>query len=129
MPKVLTYTPEWLSRPNPGFQLFNTPGPRQALAQPGRRGSTQHENLNNGGVEYVGPNKIIARRGTEIFVVVAGKFIRWSDLSTLKTQYEELQATLSKNPRGNRYQIETDDETKGPEDLSYRVQTLITTHR
>ena len=109
MPKVLAYTPEWLSRNNPGFQVFNNPQPRQAQAQA--------NDITN---DYVGPNRSIARRGAEIFTVV-GKQIRWADLSILKENFEEQRATPTKAPKstgsGTNLQIEKD----APEDGSYRV--------
>ena len=105
MPKVLAYTPEWLSRNHPGFQVFNNPQPAQA---------------NDSTNDYVGPNKTIARRGAEIFTVV-GKHIRWADLSILKESFEEQKATPTKAPKsmgsGTNLQIGKD----GPEDGSYRV--------
>ncbi|KAL5118736.1 hypothetical protein ACEQ8H_003413 [Pleosporales sp. CAS-2024a] len=70
MPKVLSYTPPWLARPSPGYQLF---APKQAngsaLIPPKKKD--------------FGPRKTIATRGSEVFVAV-GHEIRWADLVNLK---------------------------------------------
>ena len=113
MPKTISYTPSWLSRPSPGFQLFSTPKSEHSSAQHTRRGFDY--------TEYNGPNKTIARRGTEVFVV-AGKHIRWSDLSILKAEDEELQATPSKKPKASAEEEKVVNEEDGPEDGSYRVR-------
>jgi nucleoporin NUP82 len=79
MPKVLGYTPDWLSRPNPGYHLF---APRQA---------------NGNGVaanrQEPGPRKTIATRGSEVFVAV-GNEIRWADLVNLKEGMQPAYRTL-----------------------------------
>ena len=124
MPKVLAYTPEWLSRNNPGFQVFNNAQPRQAQAQAKRRDSIQPENDGDGNKDYVGPNKTIARRGAEIFTVV-GKHIRWADLSMLKESFEEQKATPTKAPKSTGLRTDTQVEKDGPEDGSYRVCTCF----
>ncbi|KAF1919451.1 hypothetical protein BDU57DRAFT_443725 [Ampelomyces quisqualis] len=78
MPKVLSYTPDWLSRPNPGFQLF---APKQANGVPTRK------------KKDFGPRKTIATRGSELFVAV-GHEIRWADLVNLKEGTEPAYRTL-----------------------------------
>lgn len=120
MPKVLAYTPEWLSRNNPGFQLFNNAQPTQAQAQARQRSPVQAEDGRGSNSDYVGPNKTIARRGAEIFTVV-GKHIRWADLSMLKENFEEQKATPSKAPKSTGPRSDTQVEKDGPEDGSYRV--------
>ncbi|KAF1840152.1 uncharacterized protein K460DRAFT_297081 [Cucurbitaria berberidis CBS 394.84] len=79
MPKVLSYTPDWLSRPNPGYQLF---APKQT---------------NGNGVAAkkrdFGPRKTLATRGSEVFVAV-GNEIRWADLVNLKEGTEPAYRTL-----------------------------------
>lgn len=62
----------------------------------------------------------MARRGTEIFVVV-GKYIRWTDLVSLKDDYEEQSQTRSKKPISTSDGIKSRNEDDGPEDGSYRV--------
>lgn len=89
MPRVISYTPSWLSRPNPGFQLFSsTPS---TLSPARTKGRSPHHPINtraDGTRSVEGPRKVIARRGTEIFVV-ADNQIRWSDLCMLKNDWEE----------------------------------------
>ena len=113
MPKIISHTPSWLSRPSAGFQLFNTPKSAHS--------STQHTRKSSDLTEFNGPNKTIARRGTEVFVV-AGKHIRWSDLSVLKAEHEELEATPSKKPKASAEEQRVVNEDEGPEDGSYRVR-------
>lgn len=118
MPKVISYTPAWLDRPCPGFQLFNT----GAQAEDAKKrviasGSTTYE--------YVGPNRTIARRDTEVFVAV-GRQIRWADLPSLKDQWQNLQETPSKKPKGKGTEIAdlSAEEDAAPKDGSYRVSTI-----
>lgn len=96
MPRVLSYTPSWLSRPSPGFDLF---------AQSQAKNKTKARPLNGNGSSPVvpGPRRTIARRGTEIFVVV-GNEIRWSDLVLLKEKGasdEDLRRSRSSRRRGS----------------------------
>ena len=117
MPKILSYTPSWLSRPNPGFQVFN--GPQSSYV--GRYHTDKRGDSGAKIEEFDGPNRTIAHRGAEIFVVV-GAQIRWADLSLLKEGFEQLEATPSKGPRaGNGHTEERED---GPDDGSYRVRQL-----
>ena len=117
MPKVLSYTPAWLSRPSPGFQLVNT----APLVQESRFGKGIDQSDQD---EYVGPNRTIARRNTQIFLVV-GKQIRWADLPSLKDHWQALQETPSKLPKtklkrnGSHGQPQSEETV--PENGSYRV--------
>ncbi|KAL8692910.1 MAG: hypothetical protein Q9218_002168 [Villophora microphyllina] len=94
MPRVLSYTPPWLSRPSPGFDLFAS---TKNLSSPNTpRSSRTQANGIKRGEEYLGPQRTIARRGTEVFVVVDNQ-IRWSDLSLLKDDFESLRKQESKH--------------------------------
>ncbi|KAF2104200.1 hypothetical protein NA57DRAFT_30977 [Rhizodiscina lignyota] len=74
MPRALSYTPSWLSRPSPGFDVFS--------------GRSETKPANGNGIQgLTGPLKTIARRGTEVFVA-NGKEIRWTDLVLLKENDE-----------------------------------------
>ncbi|KAJ4991452.1 nuclear pore complex protein an-nup82 [Stagonosporopsis vannaccii] len=79
MPKVLSYTPEWLSRPSPGYHLF---APKQSN---GNGAAAKKKDF--------GPRKTIATRGSEIFVAV-GHEIRWADLVNLKEGVSPAYRTL-----------------------------------
>ncbi|KAH7392344.1 hypothetical protein DE146DRAFT_679755 [Phaeosphaeria sp. MPI-PUGE-AT-0046c] len=79
MPKVLSYTPDWLARPSPGYQLF-APKHTNGNAAPAKR--KDH-----------GPRKTMATRGSEIFVAV-GHEIRWADVVNLKDGAEPAYRTL-----------------------------------
>ncbi|CAO2652111.1 Nn.00g003940.m01.CDS01 [Neocucurbitaria sp. VM-36] len=79
MPKVLSYTPDWLSRPNPGYHLFS---PKQSNGN----GAAARK-------RDAGPRKTIATRGSEIFVA-AGNELRWADLVNLKEGTEPAYRTL-----------------------------------
>lgn len=78
MPKVISYTPDWLSGNSPAQGIFSPTesqrGSLQALSEAAKRKSRS------------GPRRVIARRGTEIFVAV-GKEIRWGDLVQLKEDF------------------------------------------
>ncbi|KAL1644016.1 hypothetical protein SLS61_009044 [Didymella pomorum] len=79
MPKVLSYTPEWLSRPSPGYHLF---APKQSN---GNGAAARKKDF--------GPRKTIATRGSEVFVAV-GHEIRWADLVNLKEGLSPAYRTL-----------------------------------
>lgn len=86
MPKVVGYTPPWLSKPSAGATIFSDPEP-QSPVSPSKRtsyfGSAKTAPTSGGR-----PNRLIASRGTEIFTVVGNK-IRWADLSQVKDEWEE----------------------------------------
>jgi hypothetical protein len=88
MPKVISYTPAWLSKPNPGHEIFTA-----------KATSTQNSSVNGSSssskrTAKPGPRRTIARRGTEVFIAV-GKEIRWADLVYLKEAWEDKQARKS----------------------------------
>ncbi|KAL5335927.1 hypothetical protein BJX70DRAFT_304992 [Aspergillus crustosus] len=86
MPKVISYTPPWLSRPSPGASLFSS----SASKEPGSLKSTKR-------VDYVGPSRTLARRGTEVFTVVDNQ-IRWSSLTRLKDDWQQRQRSKGQKP-------------------------------
>ncbi|KAF1937991.1 hypothetical protein EJ02DRAFT_458251 [Clathrospora elynae] len=79
MPKVLAYTPTWLSRPNPGYHMF---APKQTN---GNRVVAKRKES--------GPRRTIATRGSEIFVAV-GNELRWADLASLQEGHHPQYRTL-----------------------------------
>lgn len=83
MPKVLSYTPPWLSRPSPGFKVFYDP-PKATPA-----------NAPDASAPAV--SRTIASRGTQLFVAV-GNEIRWTDLVYLKDYYGENSSTRKQTP-------------------------------
>ncbi|KAL4925014.1 uncharacterized protein BDV17DRAFT_191099 [Aspergillus undulatus] len=85
MPKVISYTPPWLSRPSPGASLFSSPAPKDPA-------SIKNSQVGN----YVGPSRSLARRGNEVFTVVDNQ-IRWSSLTRLKDEWQ--QRERSKNQK------------------------------
>ena len=86
MPRILSYTPPWLSRPSPGFEAFRSS--ELESQTPPANGSTRQE-------ARTGPKRTVARRGTEIFVVINNQ-IRWTDLRTLKEHWAEFRRRSSK---------------------------------
>src|ERR1700761_9723740 len=62
MPRILNYTPSWLSRPSMGFKIFSDPKPPKE-SQVAR---------------------LVARQGSQIFVATQNNEIRWTDLVYLK---------------------------------------------
>lgn len=77
MPKVLSYTPAWLSRPSAGFDVFQP----SANAKPPQYLGRQQQ-------KYRGPQRTIAHRGREVFVAV-GNELRWADLEVLRDAGED----------------------------------------
>jgi nucleoporin NUP82 len=88
MPKVVSYTPAWLSKPNPGHEIFT---PKAATSQ---TASTNGSGSSNKRTAKPGPRRTIARRGTEVFIAV-GKEIRWADLVYLKEAWEDKESRKS----------------------------------
>jgi nucleoporin NUP82 len=86
MPKVISYTPPWLSRPFPGAALFSSPAPKD----PASSKSTKD-------TPYLGPSRTLARRGNEVFTVVDNQ-IRWSSLTRLKDDWQQRARSKSQKP-------------------------------
>lgn len=93
MPNIISYTPAWLCKPNPGHEIFTT--------------STKDTNYssipkvtNGKKTPKPGPWRTIARRGTEIFVAV-GREIRWADLVYMKEAWEHEQDQKSGTKKGD----------------------------
>ena len=80
MPRVLSYTPAWLSRPGPGFRLFSEDGG----ANPGRPDTEKRKEKHN---QCSTQRRVLAHRGSEVFVAV-DNVIRWTDLATMKDDWE-----------------------------------------
>ena len=100
MPKIISYTPSWLSRPSPGFHLFSP----HISTDPKRGSDRESHQFANGSKNKrtrVGHVKTVARRGSEIFVVVDNE-IRWSDLRMLKHDWEqgEKERSSKRKPTG-----------------------------
>ncbi|KAL3444888.1 hypothetical protein BJX65DRAFT_282666 [Aspergillus insuetus] len=77
MPKVISYTPPWLSRPSPGASLFASTTHKDPASLKIRKDA-----------KYDGPSRTLARRGNEIFTVVDNQ-IRWSSLTRLKDEWQQ----------------------------------------
>jgi nucleoporin NUP82 len=91
MPKVNSYTPAWLSKPNPGYEIFTPTASTSQSWIPGEKKN----------VLKPGPRRAIARRGTSEFFVAVGKEIRWADLVYMKEVWEDKQ-DRQKHPRRRR---------------------------
>ena len=78
MPKILSYTPSWLTRPSPGHALFSQKPKDIGADANGEKQGSQDSRI----------RRTIAHRGTEIFVIVDNE-IRWSDLVMLRERCEE----------------------------------------
>ena len=118
MPRIINYTPGWLSRPSPGFQIFNKA--HSTSSQASSNSHSQQRNGNFGNDQDGGPNRTIAQRGTEIYLAI-GRQIRWADLVSLKDGYEEQLRTPTPKPKPATEASQSDGEDNGPEDGSYRV--------
>ena len=84
MPKLINYTPRWLSRSSPGFDLFskssNKTSNPQGVAQDAEAPASSDE-------DYRGPCRLIVHRDSEVFTVV-GNTLRWADLAVIKYDWE-----------------------------------------
>ena len=100
--------------------MFNTS--QSKSPQLGSGTTNQQRNGTDGG-DYVGPNRTIAKRGTEVFIA-AGKQIRWTDLVSLKSDFEDQSRSPSKKPKPTT-EARPKKENEGPEDLSYRVESEL----
>ncbi|CCU81572.1 hypothetical protein BGHDH14_bgh00310 [Blumeria hordei DH14] len=88
MPKVISFTPEWLSRPNPVHDIFTGPELKLPPSKPTVTYDGAGASIKR--ITKPGPRRNLARRGTEIFVAVE-KEIRWTDLARQKEAWENLQ--------------------------------------
>ena len=70
MLEAINHTPPWLCRPSSGASVFDS----------NQRVLPEKDS-------YEGPQRCLAKRGTEIFAVVDNE-LRWSNLATLKHQWE-----------------------------------------
>ncbi|KAL4889213.1 hypothetical protein BDV59DRAFT_187130 [Aspergillus ambiguus] len=111
MPKVISYTPPWLSRPSSGAALFSSPAGKapEQVAQKLQRD-----------VLYQGPTRTLGKRGNEVFTVVDNQ-IRWSSLTRLKDEWQQ-QTRLKKSTTGQ--SGDTKSQANGEGGLSYRVLTV-----
>lgn len=128
MPKIISYTPSWLSRPSAGFDLFYKTK-TSSTSESAARESVQSENRPKGNNNHVRHRRTIARRGTEIFVVVDNE-IRWSDLCLLRDIWEDCQSHGMRRRKSNG--MATFEGVKGLEKEnyakdSYRVRELLST--
>ena len=129
MPKIQSYTPPWLARPSPGFELLSPHAASRASqfnassSRPSRSGQT------NGARKIIGSRRTIARRPdtTEVFVAV-GNQIRWTDLRNLKDTYErqELRKSTRKH-NGHAHPDEEGGENSEAEDTwkGYKVGSQV----
>ncbi len=83
MPKVIGHTPAWLSTPSAGAAVFDPESKKKSPDSPARR--TVQSPVSP---KYNGNTRLLAHRGTEVFVAV-GNELRWADLKTLKQDWEE----------------------------------------
>jgi nucleoporin NUP82 len=111
MPKVISYTPAWLSKPNPGHEIFTAKTASAPAA------SSNGSSASSKRTAKPGPRRTIARRGTEVFIAV-GKEIRWADLVYLKEAWEDKQ---SRNSFGKGR--ESDNQYEGDHAQGYRVSS------
>ena len=96
MPKVLSRTPDWLSRGAPGYSLFAANPQRKQTNGVGRHTSSSL------------PLRTLARRGTEVLTTVDNE-IRWSDLVYL----QELAQGLSEQESATAYKVVCPENTTG----------------
>jgi nucleoporin NUP82 len=105
MPKVISYTPAWLSKPAPSYEIF-TPSTTEAPIDQATLFNAHRESTKRKGKP--GPTRTIARRGTEVFVAV-GKEIKWGDLVFLKESWEAKQSRQRERSRREMHEEAKDD--------------------
>ncbi|KAL9064155.1 MAG: hypothetical protein Q9157_007934 [Trypethelium eluteriae] len=79
MPRVISYTPPWLTRPSRGSDFFN--------ASPTAKTTTSGQQK-----PYRGPRRTTARCGRNLFTVV-GNELRWANITQLKDDWAEKSRT------------------------------------
>ena len=120
MPKILSYTPAWLSRPSPGFNLFTSDG-KKLSGEIDRQSLKKSTNgVRQRSEDKSRPHRTIARRGTEIFVAV-GNTIRWADLCMLKDDWESQEHNLKWVSKSVE---DTQNEAKSSNGTGFRVSIL-----
>lgn len=92
MPKRIGETPPWLCRPSPGARIFSDPS-AQTPTSPSKRTSL----IAPQSTDYFGPRRLIAQRGTEIFVAIGNK-VRWADFAKTKDLWEEERTPTHDDP-------------------------------
>jgi hypothetical protein len=86
MPRIVEYTPAWLTRPSMGFEIFS---------------NVAKDDKTNGTAPKSSVERLMVRRGTQIFIVVDNE-LRWTDLVYLKDWYEsESKAKPGRTPAAN----------------------------
>ena len=112
MPRVLSYTPAWLSRTAPGFRLFSNGDEQNQNAA-----SSKSLNGDSDTVVPSGHRRTIEHRGSEVFVAV-GTDIRWADLASIKDSWES--RSRSRSELGKQEAVEQEDDDL-IDDLTVRV--------
>ncbi|KAM5439514.1 hypothetical protein MferCBS31731_004614 [Microsporum ferrugineum] len=82
MPRIVDYSPPWLSRPSPGVNLF-CPDAKDKSSS-----IRDAQKIINDATQEPRPVRTLARRGTEVFTVVDNQ-IRWADLARLKDEWRK----------------------------------------
>lgn len=115
MPKILNFTPEWLSS-SPALDLFKptpTDGPRET-----HYSSSNGFYSGNKRSAKPGPRRTIAHRNSEVFIAV-GKEIRWADVVYLKEKHEEKKAAQEHGRSRRRDSNSSEDDPRRAQ--GYRV--------
>jgi len=110
MPTIIDYAPAWLSRPSPAGTFFTSSGSERS-SQSSRNAKGRDISGTSNNTAYHGPNRTLARRGTEIFAVVDNQ-IRWSNLTTLKDEWQaEMRKRRENSCRGSENRESQSSET------------------
>lgn len=83
MPRIVDYSPPWLSRPSAGVDLFCPEAKDQSSSSLRNAQKAIQEPTKD-----PRPVRTLARRGTEVFTVVDNQ-IRWADLARLKDEWRK----------------------------------------
>lgn len=83
MPRIVDYSPPWLSRPSSGVDLF-CPSTKDRPSSSIRNA----QQATNDAAQEPRPVRTLASRGTEVFTVIDNQ-IRWADLARLKDEWRK----------------------------------------
>ena len=121
MPRIISYTPAWLSRPSPGFSLFSAES-KKLCGDTDKHSERKSRNGTGKREEWLGPRRVLARRGTELFVAV-GNTIRWADLCALKEEWDSQEQDERQAVRS--IEITEQQNGIGLKSTSYRVGVSV----
>jgi len=125
MPGILSYTPPWLSRPSPGSEIFSASAAPTSTFSPSKTLLTSHSHTNGVvGEPNQHPRRVLAHRGTQIFVVVDNK-LRWADLADVKDGWEASTGLMERSDHDFRSKGKGTNAKATPFRVGYRGERAV----